>query len=257
MLEMTEVHPATEPADVEAPGAPGTSTPTPDEGLAGEFAVGAGVPRTWDDPHEGCPDDCCEADGPCVQVGRRGMAQCCKGLGARRLGYMAVLRWKDVRGTPAPMPGGARRRTKLLCVVGPFWPFTACVTYPLIFLVSGAIGITTLPERHVMTQVVWAASVLSLVTALSCVAFRDPGVLRRHPEKPEPDWRWNDQARTFRPPGAAYDEDLGLVVAGFDHVCPWTGTGIGHGNMGAFHAFVSLLCVCIVVDVLIVIQVLP
>ena len=32
-------------------------------GLAGEFAVGAGVPRTWDDPHEGCPDDC-GPDGP-------------------------------------------------------------------------------------------------------------------------------------------------------------------------------------------------
>ena len=67
MLEMTPVHPdgSEDAKDEEAgePGAPGTSTPTPDEGLAGEFAVGAGVPRTWDDPHEGCPDDC-GPDGP-------------------------------------------------------------------------------------------------------------------------------------------------------------------------------------------------
>jgi len=260
MLEMTPVHPdgSEDAKDEEAgePGAPGTSTPTPDEGLAGEFAVGAGVPRTWDDPHEGCPDDC-GPDGPCVKYGRRNVARFCKCLGARRLGYMAVLRWKNVKGKPAPMPGGAVRRTKLLCIVGPFWPFTLCVTFPLIFLISGAIGIAVLPDRALVTKIVWAASVVCLVTALSCVAFRDPGILRRHPEKPEPNWRWNDQARTFRPPGACYDEDLGLVVEGFDHVCPWTGTGIGQKNMGAFHCFVTLLCVCIVLDVLIVMRVLP
>ena len=127
----------------------------------------------------------------------------------------------------------------------------------LIFLISGAIGVAVLPDRALVTKIVWALSVLCLVTALSCVAFRDPGILRRHPEKPEPNWRWNDQARTFRPPGAWYDEDLGLVVEGFDHVCPWTGTGIGQRNMGAFHCFVTLLCVCIVLDVLIVMRVMP
>ena len=114
-----------------------------------------------------------------------------------------------------------------------------------------------LPDRALVTKIVWALSVLCLVTALSCVAFRDPGVLRRHPEKPEANWRWNVQARTFRPPGACYDEDLGLVVEGFDHVCPWTGTGIGERNICAFHTFVTTLCVCIVVDVLIVMHVLP
>ena len=68
-------------------------------------------------------------------------------LRARRLGYMAVLRWKNVKGKPAPMPGGAVRRTKLLCIVGPFWPFTCCVTFPLIFLISGAIGIAVCRYR--------------------------------------------------------------------------------------------------------------
>ena len=116
MLEMTPVvAPGEDAKDEEAgePGAPGTQTPTPDEGLAGEFAVGAGVPRTWDDPHEGCPDDC-GPDGPCVKYGRRNVARFCKCLGARRLGYMAVLRWKNVKGKPAPMPGGAVRRLSLI-----------------------------------------------------------------------------------------------------------------------------------------------
>ena len=89
---------------------------------------------------------------------------------------MAVLRWKNVKGKPAPMPGGAVRRTKLLCIVGPFWPFTCCVTFPLIFLISGAIGIAVLPDRALVTKIVWALSVLCLVTALSCVAFRDLGI---------------------------------------------------------------------------------
>ena len=40
-------------------------------------------------------------------------------------------------------------------------------------------------------------------------------------------------------------------------MCPWTGTGIGQKNMGAFHLRVTLLCVCIVLDVLIVMRVLP
>ncbi|KAH8062887.1 protein-cysteine S-palmitoyltransferase [Aureococcus anophagefferens] len=64
-------------------------------------------------------------------------------------------------------------------------------------------------------------------------------------------------ARTYRPPESVYDEDLGVVVTGFDHVCPWTGTGIGEKNLCAFHCFVSLLCVCIIFDVLLVMKVLP
>jgi len=138
-----------------------------------------------------------------------------------------------------------------------FWPFTLLVTYPLIFCVSGAVAFAVLPDHAVATRVAWAGGVLALVVALSCTACRDPGVLRRHPEKPGAAWRWNDQARTYRPPESVYDEDLGVVVTGFDHVCPWTGTGIGEKNLCAFHCFVSLLCVCIIFDVLLVMKVLP
>ena len=69
MLEMTPVvAPGEDAKDEEAgePGAPGT-TPTPDEGLAGEFAVGAGVPRTWDDPTRAAPTTAART-GPACQV---------------------------------------------------------------------------------------------------------------------------------------------------------------------------------------------
>ena len=59
--------------------------------------------------------------------------------------------------------------------------------------------------------------------------------------------------RRYRPPGAQYDSDCGVVIEGFDHVCPWTGTGIGAANLGAFHTFVSCLCVCLILDVLLLV----
>ena len=52
---------------------------------------------------------------------------------------------------------------------------------------------------------------------------------------------------------AQYDSDCGVVIEGFDHVCPWTGTGIGARNMNAFHTFVSCLCVCLIFDVLLLV----
>mmetsp|Transcript_9489 Transcript_9489/g.13130 ORF Transcript_9489/g.13130 Transcript_9489/m.13130 type:complete len:330 (+) Transcript_9489:37-1026(+) len=148
-------------------------------------------------------------------------------------------------------------RTKLICIMGPFWPFALLVTYPLILLCSIAVALTFLPGKSIFVIIVWSLAVLALLIALSCTACSDPGILRRYRTAPNSSWRWNDQARTFRPPGAVYDEDLGLVVEGFDHVCPWTGTGIGANNINAFHAFVTILCICIILDILLLLQVLP
>ena len=46
-----------------------------------------------------------------------------------------------------------------------------------------------------------------------------------------------------------------MVVAEFDHTCPWTGTAIGRGNMRAFTTFVSS-CGALVVYVLFVLFVM-
>jgi len=60
---------------------------------------------------------------------------------------------------------------------------------------------------------------------------------------------------TFRPPKSQYDGDCGLIIEEFDHTCPWTGTGIGRRNMPAFTTFVSMICVCLIFDILLMVGV--
>ena len=68
-------------------------------------------------------------------------------------------------------------------------------------------------------------------------------MLRRHTERPPPpdgdSWFYSDQAHTYRPPGAIYCRDCGVVVRGYDHLCPWTGTAIGAKNLRYFYCFVA------------------
>mmetsp|Transcript_21876 Transcript_21876/g.62345 ORF Transcript_21876/g.62345 Transcript_21876/m.62345 type:complete len:187 (-) Transcript_21876:277-837(-) len=74
-------------------------------------------------------------------------------------------------------------------------------------------------------------------------------VMYRYDERPEgeegQDWRWNDQAQTYRPKEARYDPECGVVVEGFDHTCPWTGTAIGSRNMFWFRIFTGMVPICI------------
>lgn len=58
-------------------------------------------------------------------------------------------------------------------------------------------------------------------------------------------WFWNEQVGSFRPPGALYCRECGVLVQDYDHLCPWTGTSIGRDNMWAFKSFVvsvNVLC---------------
>ena len=246
MLEMTPVvAPGEDAKDEEAgePGAPGTQTPTPEEGLAGEFAVGAGVPRTWDDPHEGCPDDC-GPDGP-VSLRRRIVATLCLCLGARRLGYMAVL----VEERQGQAGADARRRRSQDETFMYRWAVLALhllCDVPLI-AVSGAIGIAVLPDRLGDEN---SLGFISVVSGHGVILRRVPGSWDwgRHPEKPEPNWRWNDQARTFRPPGACYVE-FGLVVESRSRVARGRGRALIRGTWAPSTAWPA--CVCIVLDVIV------
>ena len=196
--------------------------------------------------------------------------------------------------------GGAIRtrtvhRRKIDLVVGPYWPMLLCITYPLIFAVSTWTLVSAiLPGRHPLVTLIWATLTLGLIYALFGVSFRDPGILPRHRTPPvgsgRGEWRWNDQAQTYRPRGAIYDPDCAVVIEGFDHTCPWTGTimywrarrlcrlgnsfvlafcraanihlssfslssltsgtGIGRKNMPAFQAFVALVFICLIMDIL-------
>ena len=82
---------------------------------------------------------------------------------------------------------------------------------------------------------------------LGQTACSDPGILKRYREPPEAEdgvsWHFSDQAQTYRPTGAYYCSDCNCVIEEYDHVCPWTGTGIGKKNLRPFHRFVgSIVC---------------
>ncbi len=94
------------------------------------------------------------------------------------------------------------------------------VTYPLIFGVSIATLINAIPGKPWVIIIFWAACTLGLIYALAMTAFRDPGILPRYndtPSKADDSWRWSDRAHSYRPRGAWYDPDTGVIVEGFDH----------------------------------------
>lgn len=127
-----------------------------------------------------------------------------------------------------------------------------------------------------LVQPIWVAGIyvpilLFTMGALFCVSCRDPGLMERvtDEEAGEGGWYWNEQVGSYRPPGALYCRECGVsfecclfphhsvfcnhilcsplqvLVQDYDHLCPWTGTGIGHKNMMSFKVFVvavNVLC---------------
>jgi hypothetical protein len=159
---------------------------------------------------------------------------CCSALvcpyfGAGRVGNMAVLHqtteWVEEEEEDEETGEKQVRRftrPRLNFVMGPYWPMLLFVTYPLILGVSGwAFVYAVLPGKlPVLVALLWVICTVGLITALAFTAFRDPGILYRHDSPPpqgENTWQWNDQAQTYRPRGAHYDSDTGVVVVDFDH----------------------------------------
>ena len=89
--------------------------------------------------------------------------------------------------------------------------------------------------------------VIFVLSVLFCVSCRDPGLMERviDEEAAENGWFWNEQVGSYRPAGAMYCRECKALVHDYDHVCPWTGTAIGKGNMKPFKMFVfsvNVLC---------------
>mmetsp|Transcript_62994 Transcript_62994/g.172802 ORF Transcript_62994/g.172802 Transcript_62994/m.172802 type:complete len:259 (+) Transcript_62994:125-901(+) len=119
-------------------------------------------------------------------------------------------------------------------------------------------GMVLRAKRVGHMPVLWTQKLkTTLLVALALTGCRNPGIVRRWPEKPPncDHWYWSDQVGTFRPPKSQYDGDCGLIIEEFDHTCPWTGTGIGRRNMPAFTTFVSMICVCLIFDILLMVGV--
>ncbi len=188
------------------------------------FAVGC-VNVTWQDDRkwfrpesshylEQNPQICCSA-------------YVCGCLGAGRVGNLAILaqttedydHLEIVNEETGEQRTTKRKRPKLLCVLGPFWPINFFLTYPLILGVSLWTGWRNLPGAHMAIVVSWSFCTALLILSLAMVACRNPGVLHRHSEPPPDcdDWKWNDQAKTYRPLKARFDPECQVVVEGFDH----------------------------------------
>lgn len=163
------------------------------------------------------------------------------------------------------------RKREIQLVVGPFWPMLLFITYPLIFGVSAFTLYSGVPGKPLYVQIVWALLTLQLIRSLFNTGFRDPGILQRRTKPPRAkdvsdndlttrsigfrwgnengQWRWSDQAQSYRPKNSMYCPDCKVIVEEFDHTCPWTGTAIGKKNMGSFQMFVGLVFICLIMDI--------
>lgn len=79
------------------------------------------------------------------------------------------------------------------------------------------------------------------------VSCQDPGLIERRvqEDRASNSFLWNEQVGSYRPPDALYCRECQVLIEDYDHLCPWTGTGIGKKNMWAFKSFVlfvNLLC---------------
>jgi len=183
----------------------------------------------------------------------------CGCLGARRVGNMAVLAQSEenfdeeiVDTDTGQVTIRQTKRPKLLWVVGPYWTVNLFITFPLILGVSGWICYKNILTADLAIIITWSIGTFLMVFSLCMISCRDPGILYRHSEIPttvEEEWRWNDQARTYRPASSRFDSDCQVVVEGFDHTCPWTGTAIGSKNMFWFKLFVSMVPIMLIYTV--------
>lgn len=59
-----------------------------------------------------------------------------------------------------------------------------------------------------------------VVGSLFCVSCRDPGLMERvvDEEAGEGGWFWNEQVGSFRPPGALYCRECGVLIQDYDHL---------------------------------------
>jgi hypothetical protein len=184
------------------------------------FAVGC-VNANWKDDRMWCGTGRNHAD---INHAVWPSAYVCGCLGADRVGNLAILAQTTEECNEVEMVNGnlrrRRRRPKLLWVVGPYWPVNLCLTYPLILGISFWTAYTKLVDQHIAVIITWGFCTGFLIFALLMVACGDPGVLYRQKQIPAGavDWRWNDQARTYRPPKARFDPECQVVVEGFDHV---------------------------------------
>lgn len=238
------------------------------------FAVGP-TKQTWAEEEVDCRTAwaacCCgSGDGDPNQQVKTSMyctAFLCARLGAGRVGNMVVL-WQSTTRTKGPN-GEWTTKPKLRLVIGPFWMVPILVTFPLIALFTAFTYFRGNVDENKGVFIAWCLCTGILVLSLCKVSTSDPGILHRYTTSPvnegggntttstttaeeEEEWVWNDQAHTFRPAHARFDSEAQAVVTHYDHLCPWTGTVIGGGNIFWFWSFVCFTVITMFLDIVLI-----
>lgn len=230
-----------------------------------------GTPENDRDDSNGPNRRCCE-DMASEQIDPACGCLICSALVCRRktgrIGNMVVLKESSVLAEEphdkddnthdgSDATNGLVRQRKIEIIVGPYWPCLVFVTFPVVIIVSLLTGTKAVfvPGQYLLLQIAWLALTIGLLFALFEVGCRDPGIVRKYRENPfgsgprSSEWKWNDRAQSYNPKNAYYDSDCAVVIEEFDHTCPWTGTAIGKKNMFAFQMFVSLIFICLPMDI--------
>ena len=133
-------------------------------------------------------------------------------------------------------------------VVGPYWNMLA-VTYSALVLITGLVyGVVVTSSGEPILFCVGILLSLTMFAFLSLTAFTDPGIFPRHTRPLAEDWTYSGQAASFRPPKVIFCKETELLIRGYDHFCPWSGTVIGEGNLSYFNLFVGVLFIAMVFD---------
>ncbi len=188
------------------------------------FAVGVVNPTWWEDrPAWFCSNNEAVRD---IDESLSASSIACACIGAGRVGNLAILAQSTeeyVVETIDEETGQVillkRQRPRLLWVIGPYWTVNFFLTFPLILGASGWVLYRRVLESHVVVIISWSIGTFLLIFSLCMISCRNPGVLHRYAEPPPDtsDWRWNDQAKTYRPPKARFDPETQVIVEGFDH----------------------------------------
>mmetsp|Transcript_3910 Transcript_3910/g.9926 ORF Transcript_3910/g.9926 Transcript_3910/m.9926 type:complete len:218 (-) Transcript_3910:101-754(-) len=196
---------------------------------------------------------------------------CCSCCPVGRVGNMFVLRQKMVEyhhkddddvvdeEEGATESGGKKLRPKLQCLVGPYFIVTSTLTLPFLAGFSAYTFYQGIWDNDLHWGVIlgWAVVTFIMFQSLLATSCSDPGILYRrqnlpstHDETdPHNDWRWNDQAQSYRPRTAKFDSEVQCIVEEYDHTCPWVGTAIGRRNMPSFKRFLWFLAFTVAYDI--------
>ena len=74
----------------------------------------------------------------------------------------------------------------------------------------------TPPLQPIWILPIYVVALAAVLISLFCVSCRDPGLMERvtDEEAGEGGWFWNEQVGSFRPPGALYCRECGVLIQG-------------------------------------------